>query len=160
RLDGWLAEARSGLALVVVLDQFPRNVFRGSSLAFAHDEKALAASRTLIASGLDRTASARAIDDRELTPHQRMVLYLPFQHSEDRSAQVEGVARYEDLLKEVTSRGAAPAVIDAVTYWLDFARQHAILIERYGRFPHRNTVLGRATRPDEESYLETPGAGF
>jgi uncharacterized protein (DUF924 family) len=149
-LDGWLAEPQSALALVVVLDQFPRNIFRGQPRAFAHDDKALASTRVLIARGHDRL----------LTPHQRSVAYLPFQHCENREAQAEGLALYERLLADVTEAGEPPELIGAITSALDFARKHAELITRFGRFPHRNAILGRTSTGDELEYLMTPGAGF
>jgi uncharacterized protein (DUF924 family) len=149
-LAAWRTHARSELALLVTLDQFPRNFFRDSPQAFATDGAALALARDLLASG-------RA---RELTYHQRAVAMLPFQHAEDRAAQAEGVAGYEALLAEATGSSQPEPVMTTLTQSLDYAKRHQVIIERFGRFPHRNRVLGRASTPEETEFLTQPGSSF
>jgi uncharacterized protein (DUF924 family) len=149
-LDAWRSAARSEAALLVTLDQFPRNMFRDDPRAFATDPKALELARDLLASG-------RA---RELTWHQRVVALLPFQHAEDRGAQAEGVAAYEALVAEATAADAPPAAIETVAQSLDYAKRHQVVIDRFGRFPHRNRVLGRASTAEETEFLKQPGSSF
>jgi uncharacterized protein (DUF924 family) len=142
-LQDWLGTARGELALLIVLDQFSRNLYRDDPRAFANDGRALAIANDLWFSG-------RA---RELPPLQRMFVLMPFQHSEDVSIQRAGVAEYEKLAAEP----GAPAMLTSA---LDFARKHAEIIERFGRFPHRNDVLGRTSTPEELAFLEQPGSRF
>ncbi|HEX7114957.1 MAG TPA: DUF924 family protein [Steroidobacter sp.] len=125
-----LAQAREALAHVIALDQFPRNMFRGTPQAFATDDLALAISRHAIASGLDK----------QLDRFGRIFLYMPFQHSEDRDVQASSV----ELFASVGDDNS-----------LDYARQHREIIERFGRFPHRNAVLGRASSAEELEFLKT-----
>jgi uncharacterized protein (DUF924 family) len=139
-LQGWNARMPDALAELLLLDQFTRNVFRGTPRAFAGDPRALAAARAIVARG----------DDRALPPVQRQFVYLPFEHAEDMDAQREGIALYDRLAHE------HPPMADA----LDWARRHAGVIERFGRFPHRNAILDRASTPAELEYLRQPGAGF
>lgn len=121
------------LATVVVLDQFSRNLYRNSPRAFSADPTALAIATDAIAAGFDR----------ELDSNQRVFLYMPFQHSEDRAVQARSVELFGVL-------GDANA--------LDYARQHRDIIERFGRFPHRNRTLGRESTPEEVEFLKThPG---
>lgn len=134
--DHWQESAPEALALVILLDQFPRNMFRDTPRAFATDGKALAAAKDAIARDLDR----------DLTPGERQFLYMPFQHSEDLADQVRSV----DLFAE--------RVGDEKT--LDFAKRHLAVIERFGRFPHRNAILGRRSTSAETEYLAGPEAGF
>lgn len=127
-----LSTARGVLAAVIVLDQFPRNMFRGSPRAFATDDQALAIADQAI----------RASLDRPLSPLQRQFLCMPFQHSEDRATQARSIELF--------------AAIGAET--LDYAQRHKDIIDRFGRFPHRNAVLGRPSTPDEVEFLKThPG---
>jgi uncharacterized protein (DUF924 family) len=135
RLDACAGEPRGALALCVLLDQFPRNVWRGTPRAFAHDE---AARRVA-----DRAVAAKL--DRGLPPEQRLFLYLPFEHSENLADQERSVALMAGL-------GDAE--------WLDYARRHRDVIARFGRFPHRNAILGRASTPEEEAFLREPGSSF
>lgn len=136
-LDSWAATAAGALALVIVLDQFPRNLFRGSHLAFAGDAHAR------------RIARAALPWAGALSPVQRVFLYLPFEHSEDLADQDRSVALFESL------RGAGD-----VEATIDYAHSHREVITRFGRFPHRNAALGRENTPEEEAYLAEPGAGF
>ncbi|HMN45593.1 MAG TPA: DUF924 family protein [Povalibacter sp.] len=125
--------ARQALATVLVLDQLPRNLFRGSARAFATDARALAIAEQAVASGWDR----------ELSAPQRMFLYMPFQHAEDREIQSRSVALFAAL---------------GVEQSLDYAHRHQEVIERFGRFPHRNAALGReSTREEMEFMKHHPG---
>jgi uncharacterized protein (DUF924 family) len=142
-LHDWLATSRGTLALVLVLDQFSRNLYRDDPRAFANDGRALAIANDLWFSG-------RA---RELTATQRIFVLMPFQHSEDITIQRTGVAEYEKLAAEP----GAPALMKMT---LDYARKHQEIIERFGRFPHRNEVLGRESTPEERAFLEQPGSRF
>jgi uncharacterized protein (DUF924 family) len=141
RIDGWhTIGEREALARIVVLDQFTRNVFRGQARAFAGDAKALAASHELIRAGRDQV----------LPPLQRVFVYLPLEHSESLDDQRECVARFEALARE------HPPLADYESY----ARKHLEIVERFGRFPHRNAALGRASTPDEVDFLKQPGSSF
>ncbi|SEA56840.1 DUF924 family protein [Variovorax sp. YR216] len=131
-LDAWAADAEGALALIVLLDQFPRNAWRGSGHMFATDGKALAIARAAIDAG----------HDRRVDPPLRPFFYLPFMHSESLAEQERSVALNAEL--------------DANTQ--RFAVLHRDLIARFGRFPHRNRMLGRSTTPEEQAYLD--GGGF
>lgn len=124
------ADARTLLATVIVFDQFPRNCFRRTPDAYATDHEALALARYAVASGKDRS----------LTPMQRHFLYMPFMHSEDLAAQAESVRLFTEL-----------GIPDGVKY----ARHHHDVVERFGRFPHRNGILGRRSTPEEVEFLKT-----
>jgi uncharacterized protein (DUF924 family) len=129
------ASARTLLAAVIALDQFPRHMFRDTAKAFATDEIALGLAKEAVARGLDR----------ELDPRERHCLYLPFQHGEIAADQDRACALYEEL-------GDAEG--------LDFARRHKAIIDRFARFPHRNAQLGRQSTPEETAFLKQPGSGF
>lgn len=130
-----LADKELALAAVIVCDQFPRNMFRGSPRAFATDGKALAIAEAAIARGYDRT----------LSKAQRTFLYLPFEHAEDVASQARGV----ELI----------ALLDDadLSKW---AVAHKAIIDRFGRFPHRNAALGRQSTPEEVAFLEEPNSSF
>ncbi len=138
-LDGWREEAESCLALVIVLDQFPRNMFRGDARTHATDGKALDAAKYAIEQALDR----------ELPPFQRMFLYMPFMHAEDARDQRISVGLFEGLAGEA----GGPDVVE-------YAVGHRDIVERFGRFPHRNALLGRETTPEEAEFLTQPGSSF
>ena len=138
-LSGWTASARGALALIVVTDQFPRNMFRGSARAFATDPLALATASHLIAQGWDAT----------MLPVERMFAYLPYEHSESPAGQDRSVELFAPL-------AAFPETSDA----LDYAERHRIIVKRFGRFPHRNAALGRQSTAAEVEFLEQPGSGF
>jgi uncharacterized protein (DUF924 family) len=138
-LDAWTATAEGALALVIVLDQFSRNIFRGSYLAFAGDAHARRIARAAIEAGVDATR----------TPVERAFLYLPFEHSEDLADQDASVRLYA-ALPEVEWKASA----------VEYAERHRDLIRLFGRFPHRNAALGRTNTTVEEEYLAQPGAGF
>lgn len=130
-LDGWRASPDGYLALLVLLDQFPRNVFRGTGHMYATDPLARAIAREADAAGADT-----GID-----PALRVFLYLPYSHAEDLACQHRAV--------ELNRRIGAP--------YLDHALGHRAIIERFGRFPHRNRILGRETTPEEQAFLDEGG---
>ena len=131
----WLDTPEGYLAAILVLDQFPRNMFRGDARAFATDEAGLALAKQAMAEGLDN----------KLTRDQRIFLYMPFQHSEDRVDQARGIALYARLGKPLN---------------LDFALRHQAVVDRFDRFPHRNAILGRASTEEERTFLTEPGSSF
>ena len=133
--ESWRASRRGLLAAVIALDQFPRNMYRGDPRAFAADAVAL---------GLAREALARGFD-RELSNGERKFLYLPFEHSEDPAEQVRSVQLFTTLEGEDD---------------LSYALRHKEIIDRFGRFPHRNKVLGRHSTPEEVEFLKEPGSSF
>jgi uncharacterized protein (DUF924 family) len=139
-LAAWAQEPRSALAQVIVLDQFTRNSFRDTPRAFAGDALALAAARAMVARG----------DDESLPLLHRVFAYLPFEHCEDRAMQQVSLRQF-----------AALAAADAsLASFEDYARRHAEVIERFGRFPHRNDVLGRESTAEELQFLQQPGSRF
>lgn len=138
QLDGWADSPRRRLALILLLDQFPRNVHRGSALAFAQDDKALA----LTLSGMQVGA------DAALDPVQRMFFYMPLQHAESTEVQDEAVAAFRRLAAE-----APDALRTGFEDALRYAEEHRTIIDRFGRFPHRNRALGRESSADESDYL-------
>jgi uncharacterized protein (DUF924 family) len=145
RLDEWATSPRRWLALLILLDQFPRNIFRGTARAFQADRKA----RSVALAGIQRG------DDARLSPVERVFAYLPLEHAEDLATQERSVALFTSL------RDEAPAeVADMFDMFLDYAVKHRDVIARFGRFPHRNTILGRVSTDEERAYLETPGSGF
>lgn len=140
-LREWDDEGPQGtLARILLLDQFTRNAWRGTPAAFSGDALALAAAQQLVASGADRA----------LTPFQRWFAYMPFEHAEDAAMQEQAVALFTALAQQ--NEG-----FDGV---LDYAHRHRGVIARFGRFPHRNRILGRASTPEEAAYLAQPGSGF
>jgi uncharacterized protein (DUF924 family) len=139
-LDDWQQTPEGCLALLILLDQFPRNLFRDQPQAFATDAKALAVAQQAVEQGFDR----------QLDPIQRVFVYLPFEHSEDPQFQQQSVALFDQL------QTAAPELAD--TY--DYALRHQAVIDRFGRFPHRNEVLGRVNTPEEAEFLTQPGSSF
>ena len=142
-LDEWAATPEGALALLILLDQFPRNLFRGSPEAFASDAHALQLAQRIIV--VERR-------DLALTPVQRVFLYLPFEHAESLPMQNLSVALFEGLRDSPVHAAADGAI--------DYAWRHRQVIRRFGRFPHRNAILGRTSTPAEEAYLAQPGAGF
>jgi uncharacterized protein (DUF924 family) len=135
----WTATPRGTLARVLLLDQFTRNLFRGSPRAFTGDAEALAMAATAVDSGHDRALDA----------FERWFLYLPFEHAEDPEAQQRSVALFGALAAESGDRGP-----------LEWAQKHAAVIRRFGRFPHRNVILGRTSTPEEIAFLAQPGSRF
>jgi uncharacterized protein (DUF924 family) len=135
-LDSWKNEASSALALILLLDQFPRNIFRGSARAFATDSKALATAKDAIARGFDLA----------LLPVRRSFIYIPFQHSENLDDQHESLTLFRELATEHPEMAGH----------LKYADNHFEVIRRFGRFPHRNAVLGRPSTPEETAFLKRP----
>jgi uncharacterized protein (DUF924 family) len=130
-----LRDARTALAGIIVFDQMSRNMFRGTARAFATDQQALAIADAALASGFDRG----------LTRDERLFCYLPFEHAEDRVAQARGVALISTLDDP------------ELTKW---AEAHKVIIDRFGRFPHRNAALGRSSTPEEIDFLKQPASSF
>lgn len=130
-LDAWADTPEGALALLILLDQFPRNAFRGTARMYATDEQARRIARMAVQAGFDA----------EVEDALRLFLYLPFAHAESMAEQRLSVA--------LNRRLGRP--------WLDHARGHAAIIERFGRFPHRNALLGRKTSPEEQAFLDNGG---
>lgn len=132
-IDDWQMDSDGALALCIVLDQFPRNMFRGEAQAYASDKRALLIAKQAIHKGFDII----------LTPLKRRFLYLPFEHSENLSDQRRSVQLFESMKND-----------DPIGY--EHALKHAAVIERFGRFPGRNKALGRESSPEEIEYLQNP----
>lgn len=133
----WTRDADGVLALCLVLDQFPRNMFRGTPKAFATDSKALLIAKQALHRGFDKI----------LSPIKRRFIYLPFEHSEDLRNQKKSVELFLSMREA-----------DPLGY--EYALKHYEVIEKFGRFPHRNAILGRESTEEELQYLRLPGAGF
>lgn len=144
-LDAWRDAPRSCVAWVVLLDQFPRNLFRGSPRAFTYDVQALAACLHAQTSGLDA----------ELPHALRYFLYMPMMHAEDVHVQEQSVSAFTRL-----AQAAPDEIAENCRMGADFARQHAKIIQRFGRFPHRNAILGRTSTEEEAEFLKQPGSSF
>ncbi len=135
----WCATPRGALARVILQDQFPRNIHRDSALAFAGDARALATAEEAIARGYDRSLDA----------FERWFLYLPFEHAESAAAQARSLQLFGALAQDTGDHGP-----------LEWAQKHAAVIRRFGRYPHRNAILGRISTPEEEAFLREPGSRF
>ena len=138
--EAWADAPESALAHLLLLDQFTRNVFRDTPRAFAGDARALAAARAMVARG----------QDRALPPLRRAFVYLPYEHAEDRAAQRESLALHAALVRDDPTLASQEA----------YAKRHAEIVERFGRFPHRNLVLGRVSTDEELAFLQQPGSSF
>jgi uncharacterized protein (DUF924 family) len=141
----WRATPQGTIALIVVLDQFSRHIHRGTAAAFAQDP----AAQRLASAGVDQGV------DRQLLPIQRAFFYLPFEHAEDLKLQRVGARLLERLSTEV----AAGWRKDYISF-ADYSGHHRDIIERFGRFPHRNRILGRVSTPEEIEFLKEPGSSF
>ena len=143
--EAWLDDPRGRVAYVIVLDQFARNMFRGTARMFEGDRQALAAA----VEGVARH------DDAALTVNERSFLYMPYMHSEELAMQERSVALFEELAATAPSelRGSLVAAVQ-------YAKKHHDIIARFGRFPHRNTLLGRESTPAEQAFLAQPDSGF
>ena len=139
KLEDWQSAPAGCLALVILLDQFPRNMFRGQPQAFATDSQALFVAQHAVAQGFDR----------QMLPVQRWFIYLPFEHSENLEHQRRSVELFRRLSDDPDSADT-----------IDYAVRHLEIIERFGRFPHRNQILGRETTPEEAEFLKQPGSSF
>lgn len=144
-LDDWRQTLEGKVALIILLDQFSRNIYRGSGQAFANDTQACSLAKELIQAGLDK----------ELDPYWRVFVYLPFEHSESLADQEQAIELFQKLAQDVTA-------VHMTTFknFLDFAQKHYDVIKRFGRFPHRNQRLGRTSTPEEELFLNQPGSSF
>jgi uncharacterized protein (DUF924 family) len=134
----WLATPRGALALLLLLDQFPRNIFRDTARMYDGDARALAIARAMVARG----------DDLALGRHERTFVYLPFEHAEDMGAQEESIRLFTGLWRDYGDKT------------LEWAEKHAVIVRRFGRFPHRNALLGRESTPEEIAFLQQPGSRF
>ncbi len=144
-LETWIGEAQSRLALVILFDQISRVVGRGTPRAFRNDAKALAHAREM----LDSDAESA------LRPIERAFLHLPLEHAEDLALQEECVARSEALARSVPVGWR-----DEFESFAEYARRHEAVIRRFGRFPHRNAILGRVSSAEELAFLRDPDSGF
>ena len=144
-LNDWLNEPRGYLAMIILVDQFSRNIYRNSPRAFRQDEQAL---------DLAMRGTASAVD-KKLTPVERVFFYMPFEHSESVAMQERSVSLYQGLLDEV-----ADADKEKFIGYLDFAVKHADIVKRFKRFPHRNEILGRASTRTEIEFLQQPDSSF
>jgi uncharacterized protein (DUF924 family) len=143
--EGWRSQVRSCLAYVVVIDQLSRNMFRGRREAFEFD--GLAQSATL--------AGMRAGFDLELDSVQRRFFYMPLVHAEDRQLQDQAVIAFATLAEATPEAERAPVIQQVI-----FAAKHRNIIVRFGRFPHRNAIMGRVSSPAEAAFLESPDSSF
>ena len=144
-LDAWESSPRRRLALILLLDQMPRSIHRGRARAYLQDRRAL----ELAVGGMQLGA------DAALDPVERIFFYMPMQHAESREVQEESVAAFRRLAAEAPAELAA-VFADVVGY----AALHRDIIVRFGRFPHRNAVLGRESTPEEQQWLERAGMRF
>lgn len=145
KLDHWAQTPRGRLALVIVLDQFPHHVHRNKTQAFATDSRAQALSLDALSVG----------EDQKLLPIERVFLYLPLEHAENLELQNRSVSLYQKL--SVEAPAGERALFDD---FLNYALKHRDVVARFGRFPHRNDILGRISTPDERDFLEQPGSRF
>jgi len=144
-LDGWADSPRRRLSLIILLDQFPRQIYRGTAQAFAYDPAALA----LTLSGMQLAA------DGALNLVERLFFYMPLQHAESTEVQDEAVSAYKRLVAE------SPVELRSTfEKSLEYAEHHRDLIRQFGRFPHRNKILGRESTPEEDAYLKKTGETF
>lgn len=138
--EAWRETARGGLAVIILIDQFSRNIYRDSPHAWSADDVGLSCTRQALAQE----------HDRELAPEERKFLYMPLMHSEDLADQEQCVELFRALAEDAADESVA----------LDFAIRHRDIIARFGRFPHRNAVLGRESTPEEVEFLKEPDSSF
>jgi len=143
--DSWKSFARGSLALTILLDQFPRNMFRNQPEAFKYDQKAL----DVCLSAIERK------QDNELYPFERMFLYMPMEHCED-------LEMHDLMLEKLSqlSQSCDSSIGELVRTWVHFAERHRQVIKRFGRYPHRNLVLGRESTKEELKFIEENPQGF
>lgn len=141
----WEATPRGRLAQVVLFDQFPRNIYRDRPEAFSFDALALSAAEQALAAG----------DDQRVGPLERVFFYLPFEHAENLALQERSVGLFRAL-----ADSAPVARRQAYAGFLDYAIRHRDIIARFGRFPHRNSILGRTSTAEEIEFLQQPGSSF
>lgn len=145
KLDHWALTPRSQLALIVVLDQFPHHIHRDHGQSFAYDAQSLALAQAMIQNG----------DAARVAPIERVFVYLPLEHTESLALQDESVALYAQLAAD-----ASAAERPLFKGFLDYAQQHRDVVARFGRFPHRNELLGRPGTTEEIEFLKQPGSRF
>jgi len=144
-LNDWCASPRGRLALIIVLDQFPHHIHRETPVAFAQDAKALALSLAALATG----------EDKLLKLIEHVFLYLPLEHAESRAMQDLSISLYQQLEDEAIESERV-----LFNNFLEYAHRHREVVLRFGRFPHRNAILGRASSPEEIAFLKQPGSRF
>lgn len=144
-LDGWAASAEGRLALILLLDQFCRNIHRGTAMAFAGDRRAL---KLCIEGSMGN-------EYRTLSPVQRVFFFMPLQHAESAGVQDKSVRIYNAL-----AEGVSDTLRETFLTFAQFAELHRDIVARFGRFPHRNRVLGRSNTPEEDSYLAADAPSF
>ena len=145
-VDEWSDQGpRARLAAIIALDQFSRNIYRGAPKSFANDPTALALSLKAIEQG----------EHVDIPIVEQVFLYLPLEHAEDAERQTQCVSLMAGMLER-----APTAFKPMCEDWLDYSRRHKAVIDQFGRFPHRNKILGRVSTPEEVEYLAQPGAGF
>lgn len=147
--DDWSGDPEGALALVLLLDQFTRNIFRDTPQAFSGDEKGL---------GVSRAAIERGYDQKLGVPH-RAFLYMPLEHAEYAGAQEQSIAVFERLASDAATIDDGKWEEMAAGF-LKFAHQHKAIIDRFDRYPHRNEILGRETTDEEAEFLEQPNSSF
>ncbi|MBT9540183.1 DUF924 family protein [Thiobacillus sp.] len=145
QLDHWADTPRNRLALIVVLDQFPHHIHRNHGLSFAYDAQSLVLAQAMIENG----------DAARVAPIEQVFAYLPLEHAESLALQDQSVALYAQL-----AAGADAAERPLFEGFLDYAVKHREVIARFGRFPHRNALLGRTSSADEITFLQQPGSRF
>ena len=144
-LGHWCDSVQGRLALIIVLDQFPRNIYRDTPLAFAFDHVARAQCLT----GLELH------EDAALQPIERIFFYLPLEHAEDTALQARSVELYRQLAATVEAEDEK-----LFSGFLDYAQRHRVIVDQFGRFPHRNAILGRESSEQEIAFLAQPGSSF
>ena len=145
RLNHWAAEPRGRLALILLIDQFRRNIHRNTAKAFSHDKLAL---RLCVEGAMEKK-------DQGLTPIQKVFFYMPLQHAESAKVQAKSVELFNRLADSVS-----PTYQETFLTVAQFAELHKDIIDQFGRFPHRNRLLGRDNTPEEDEYLAGDGPGF
>lgn len=145
KLKHWATDARGRLALILLIDQFRRNIFRGTAKAFSHDKLAL---KLCVEGAMEKK-------DQSLKPIERVFFYMPLQHSESRRVQAKSVALCARLAEAVS-----PTYRETFLTVLQFAELHKDIIDQFGRFPHRNKLLDRDNTPEEQQYLEADSPDF
>jgi uncharacterized protein (DUF924 family) len=145
RHQDWLGDARGRLAMIIVIDQFSRNIYRNTPQAFANDALALTWCKDGLESGMER--QLRAIE--------RVFFYLPLEHSESLDDQMRSVELFSELAQSVPEKQRK-----LFGGYLDYAKRHLDIVRRFGRFPHRNAILGRESTEAEVAFLQQPGSSF
>ena len=145
-LGAWQVSPRGRLGLVLLFDQLSRNMFRGTARSFAQDDLALSAAERAFDAG----------DDKHLTPVEGSFLLMPFMHAEQLALQKRCIAGFEKLRDAATDDALRANFANSA----DFARKHQAIIERFGRFPHRNAIVARPSTPEEQEFLTQPGSSF